>query len=45
MNKADIALERQFALGEARQLQFRAEFFNAFNYTNLDVPQRCVNTP
>ncbi len=45
LNKTDIALERQFALGEARQLQLRAEFFNAFNHTNLDVPGRFVNTP
>ena len=45
LNKADIALERHFALGEVSQLQFRAEFFNAFNHTNLDAPERFVNTP
>jgi hypothetical protein len=45
LNKADIALERHFSLGEVRQVQFRAEFFNAFNHTNLDTPGRFVNTP
>jgi len=26
-------------------LQFRAEFFNALNHTNLGTPNRFVNTP
>lgn len=45
LNKTDIALQRQFPLGEAKQIEFRAEFFNAFNRTNLGIPERFVNTP
>jgi hypothetical protein len=45
LNKADVALERKFALREQAQLGFRAEFFNLFNHTNFDTPERFVNTP
>ena len=37
----DFALSRSFALprlGEQGRLQFRAEFFNFFNHTNLNNP-------
>ena len=30
---------------EKMRFQFRAEFFNALNHTNLCMPNRFVNTP
>ncbi|MFB3906497.1 MAG: carboxypeptidase regulatory-like domain-containing protein [Acidobacteriota bacterium] len=41
----DFALHREFALRESLKFQFRAEFFNALNHTNLGTPNRFVNTP
>ena len=41
----DLALQRQFAISEKVKFQFRAEFFNALNRTNLGTPNRFVNTP
>jgi hypothetical protein len=41
----DLALHRQFDLTEQVNFQFRAEFFNALNHTNLGTPNRFVNTP
>ncbi len=45
LSKADLSLERKFALREQTLLGFRAEFFNLFNHTNFDTPNRFVNTP
>jgi hypothetical protein len=45
MQTLDAALERVFPISEAMQLQFRGEFFNALNHTNLGTPNRFVNTP
>jgi len=36
--QVDLALRRQFDLGERVNLQFRAEFFNAFNHPNFADP-------
>jgi hypothetical protein len=36
----DISLIKDTALGERANLQFRAEFFNIFNRTNFDLPNR-----
>jgi hypothetical protein len=41
----DLALQREFAVTEKMRFQFRAEFFNALNHTNLGTPNRFVNTP
>ena len=41
----DVALHREFGVTERIKLQFRAEFFNALNHTNLGTPNRFVNTP
>jgi hypothetical protein len=41
----DLALAREFGLTERVKFQFRAEFFNALNHTNLGTPNRFVNTP
>lgn len=45
MQMLDAAIERVFAITEAVRLQFRSEFFNALDHTNLGTPNRFVNTP
>jgi hypothetical protein len=45
MQTLDLALVRDFDLTERVKLQFRSEFFNALNHTNLGTPDRFVNTP
>jgi hypothetical protein len=45
MQTMDLALSREFAVGERVRLQIRGEAFNAMNHTNLDTPNRFVNTP
>jgi hypothetical protein len=34
----DLALNRRFAIRERASVQFRAEFFNAFNHPNFGIP-------
>lgn len=41
----DMGLHKDFALTENTVLQFRAEFFNAFNHANLSDPSTTVSTP
>jgi hypothetical protein len=41
----DVAVARDFPLAERMKFQFRGEFFNALNHTNLGTPDRFVNTP
>ncbi|MGH9455131.1 MAG: hypothetical protein ACRD2O_14300, partial [Terriglobia bacterium] len=41
----DLALMRDFRLGERMGFQFRAEFFNSLNNVNLGAPNRFVNEP
>jgi hypothetical protein len=38
---SDLGLFKNFPLGEPRKLQFRAEFFNAFNQVHLGSPNGC----
>lgn len=38
VNNWDISVMKNFALTENARLQFRAEFFNAFNHTQLGAP-------
>jgi hypothetical protein len=45
MQTLDLALQRDFILSEKVTFQFRGEFFNALNHTNLGTPNRFVNTP
>jgi hypothetical protein len=40
----DLGLVREFSLTEKARFEARAEFFNAFNHTNLGTPNRFVNT-
>ena len=37
-------MAKRFNLSERVDLQFRAEFFNAFNHTNLNTPNPVVYT-
>jgi hypothetical protein len=45
MQTLDLAIVRDFSLTERAKFQFRGEFFNALNHTNLGTPDRFVNTP
>jgi hypothetical protein len=45
MQTLDLAVVRDFNLTERTKFQFRSEFFNALNHTNLGTPDRFVNTP
>ena len=45
MQTLDFAMVRNFNLSERAKFQFRGEFFNALNHTNLGTPDRFVNTP
>jgi hypothetical protein len=40
----DLSVFRTFPLGENLRLQFRGEFFNLFNHTNLGLPGSQVNS-
>jgi hypothetical protein len=37
-NIFDLAAQKKFSLGEGKALEFRAEFFNAFNHPNWGIP-------
>ncbi len=41
----DFAAYKNIPVGEAKTLQFRAEFFNVFNHTNFRLPDADVNSP
>jgi hypothetical protein len=45
MSQADLALRREFRLGERRTLQFRMEAFNGLNEANFADPVRFMNSP
>jgi hypothetical protein len=45
MQTLDLAIDRTFRLTESSTFEFRGEFFNALNHTNLGTPNRFVNTP
>lgn len=40
----DFGIYKNFPLGERVRLQFRAEIFNLFNHTNLDLPGGTLTT-
>ncbi len=39
-NVVDFSLLKNIAITERHRLQFRSEFFNLFNHTNFDFPER-----
>jgi len=39
----DFSVIKRFPLGEAKSVEFRAEFFNLFNHVNLDNPVSNLN--
>ncbi len=39
----DLSLIRRFPFGEAKSVEFRAEFFNLFNQVNFDTPSSDLN--
>lgn len=44
MQTMDLGVVREFSVTENTRFEARAEFFNLFNHTNLDTPNRFVNT-
>ena len=40
----DLGIAREFGIAEKARLEWRSEFFNALNHTNLGTPNRFVNT-
>ncbi|MCC6587364.1 MAG: TonB-dependent receptor [Bryobacterales bacterium] len=45
ISNQDLALMKDFRFTERMYLQFRAEYFNAFNVTNLSNPNSSVDLP
>jgi len=45
MSQLDLAVRREFRLGERRTLQFRMEAFNGLNEANFADPVRFMNSP
>jgi hypothetical protein len=43
-SSTDFSLIKDVRLGEARRVQFRSEFFNAFNQVNFDNPSSTVTS-
>jgi hypothetical protein len=39
----EFSVIRRFPVGEAKSIEFRAEFFNLFNHVNLDTPVSNLN--
>ena len=42
VTETDISLTKKFSLTDRLNLQFRSEFFNVFNHTNLNTPNPVV---
>ena len=45
VNNVDLALLKDTTFHERYRVEFRSEFFNAFNHTQFGVPQTAANTP
>ena len=45
IEEEDLSLFKSFPLGEARRLEFRGEFFNAFNHPSFDNPSGDITAP
>jgi hypothetical protein len=42
LSTADLSLSKKFRFTESQNLEFRAEFINAFNHPILNAPTRTV---
>jgi hypothetical protein len=40
----DLSLQKDFHLTESKYVQFRSDFVNAFNHTNLNIPNTSLGT-
>ena len=45
IEQEDLSLFKSFPLGEERRLEFRAEFFNAFNHPSFANPSASISAP
>ena len=45
ISNQDLALQKDFHFSERMYLEFRAEYFNVFNVTNLSNPNANVDLP
>jgi len=45
LNQFNIGLLKNFSLTEHHRIQFRVEFFNAFNHPTFGLPDRNVGSP
>ncbi len=43
--QVDLAIRKQFRIGERASVQFRIEAYNAFNHANLGDPQAVLSSP
>jgi hypothetical protein len=43
-NNWDLTLMKNFRFADTRRVEFRAEFFNAFNHPNYNLPNATVNS-
>jgi hypothetical protein len=40
----DLSLQKDFHITETKRLQFRSDFVNAFNHTNLNTPNTSLGS-
>jgi hypothetical protein len=45
LNQWDLGIMKNFSITETHRLQFRSEFFNAFNHPTFNIPDRNVGSP
>jgi hypothetical protein len=45
IEQEDLSLFKSFPLGEVRKIEFRAEFFNAFNHPSFANPNSSISAP
>jgi hypothetical protein len=45
LNQWDLGVMKNFSLTETHRIQFRSEFFNAFNHPTFNIPDRSVGSP
>jgi len=44
LNNFDATFQKNFAIRERMQLQFRADMFDFFNHPNLNAPKQVLST-